>query len=192
LSDHLSGVFDHLDPADFDRTSSAVYEERRPRHPADEFDQFVQAQLTAVRYAFASADGDINPVASLASPTVERMFAPEDDELMRNYIDRLAREARTIGARWLFISKRTQVGTVITDEDVRSDSPEAMRLAAEQGQTQEAVYWYAEQRQDTDVERRHGYLTIVGNHLGELVEFPIDDAPNGFSRILGGSDRRSP
>jgi hypothetical protein len=194
MSDNLTGIFDHLDPGDFERTSSAVHEESRRKLADTEFDQFVQTQLRAVRHAFAGADGRMNPIAILTSPTVERMFAPEDDETMGQYIDRLAREAHLIGANWLFISHRTSVGILMTPEgaDVPvADDPKMMAEAVARGEAQEAVYWYAENCSATETLRRHGFLTIVGTHLGQLVEGEADQKVKLFGRILdGGSGRR--
>jgi hypothetical protein len=185
MSDNLNGIFNHLSPADFNQITSAIHAEVQPAPPIDPFAQFVHEQLVAVRYAFAAADGAINPVATLTSSSVQRFFAPEDDESLNQYAARLAREARVVQARWLFISRKTEVGTFVGKEAVAADDPVALATAREQGQTMEAVYWYAE-RLDGEPTRRHGFLMIVGNHLGELVEVEAAQVVNLIGGILGG------
>ena len=195
--DDLTGIFDDLSPIDFIATSVVA---RSPRHD-DDFDHFVERQLHAVRYAFAAADGAINPIATLGTDTAEHMFTPEDDESLGQYVWRLRRQARIFGATTLFIFKKTKVGLLPQDDAVvkaledgaltewaRSqglavDDPEAMRAALELGTQVDAVYWYAVQI-GADPRRRHGYITITDKQLGPLVEAEATQAVGAFDRIL--------
>lgn len=184
MSDQFTGIFDDLTPEDFTRrTTSAVTELDRIERS---FDDFIADMLRAVRFAFASASGEIDPLATLAGGHVERVFAPDDDETVGNFIDRLAREAKVLDAEWLFIYKRTVVGTFQSDDGGSVDGPDAMQSALDAGTTQEAIYWYAEDRSSGESERRHGFLTIVGNHLGDQVEGNSVQTVRAFTRILGG------
>lgn len=183
-NDDFDGIFDHLNPEDFSSTTTAVHEQ-----PAQEqlppFDAFVSRQLTAVRYAFAAADGAINSVATLANGRLERMFAPQDDETLGQYIDRLAREARLMDARWLFISAKTDVGSILqsdAEDPVAADDTDAIAVAENMGTVKEAVFWYAE-RVDEPLTRT-GFLTIVGLHLGDLFESELAQPVRSYGRIL--------
>ena len=187
MSDNLHGIFDHLTPGDFDQPTTAIHAESQPARPDDEFDRFVSEQLIAVRYAFAAADGLINPVATLASASVQRFFAPEDSESLGQYVARLTVEARVMRASWLFISRKSEVGVFLSEHVVAPDDVAAIQAAREQGRTVEAVYWYAERVDGSTPPRRHGFLTIVGNHLGENVEHHVPQVMNLFAGILGGS-----
>jgi hypothetical protein len=183
VSDEFAGIFDHLTPADFERKTSAVAEDK----PAsDTFDRFVEDQIRSLRYAFAGSDGNLFPLTTIASATVERVYAADDDETLGQYVDRVAREARLISATRVFTFKKTVVGTFQSDEEQRSDSQEAMQEALDAGTTQEAVYWYAEERDGNQFEVRHGFVVIEGlATLGANFE----GAPQRnelFSRVLGG------
>lgn len=184
MTDEFTGIFDDLNPDDFTRATSAIAEMPRTETFAD----FVDDQLRAVRFAFASASGQIDPLATLASRSTERVFSADDDESLGQYVQRLRREAQGIQAEWLFIFKKTIVGTFARgDESTASDSAEAMQEALNDGTTMEAVYWYAEDHSGSEPARRHGFLTIVGNHLGDMIEGDAEQTVNLFNGILGSS-----
>lgn len=179
--DELTGIFDRLSPSDFDRPTSAVVEDEVRE---TNFDDFVESQFRAIRYAFAASSGDLDPLATISSKTIERVFAADDDETLGAYIDRIAREASTIGANRVFIFRKTVVGKFIADKPLTTDSTEAMQKALDAGETQEAVYWYAQDRETNTT--RHGFIAIEGMAaLGEVFEAP-PQTNIGFSRILGG------
>lgn len=183
MSDNLSGIFDHLNPSDFERATSAVVEEEPSLAT---FDAFIDAQIRAIRYAFAASDGDLNPLTTVSSASIERVYAADDDETLGQYIERVAREARAILATRMFTFKRTIVGTFDDDEQHVSDSKEAMQRALDAGTTREAVYWYAEDSATNSV--RHGYITIEGiATLGEVFEGQ-PQRNQLFGRVLGGQD----
>jgi hypothetical protein len=180
--DEFTGIFDSISPDDFATPFATAVDEASRSNGS--FDEFVDGQIRAVRYAFAASSGKVDPLATLASPVIERVYAAYDDETLGQYIDRLAREASEMHATWLFIFKKTVVGTFETDDDhtVGVDDPESMQRALDGGTTQAAVYWYAEDRPGEM--RRHGFLKISGNSLGDLVEGDARQTVNAFNRIL--------
>lgn len=189
MTDHFDGIFDNATPEDFTSTTSALAE-----HPleltGEPYDQFIATQLAALRHAYAAADGAINPVAVLANNRAVRMFAPQDDEAIRDYCSRLSREAQRFGAVWLFIATKTRVGTVLVDADSgeapNADNAEAMAVAESMGSTKEAVYWYSERRDRGATERRHGFLDIVtSDRLSDSVDGEIDQVVGPFAVIFG-------
>jgi hypothetical protein len=183
--DEYTGIFDHLTPADFEITSSAVAE--APNGDRS-FDDFVDDQLRALRYAFAAATGQVDPLCTLASPNVERVFAPDDDETLGQYIKRLNREARNLAADWVFIFQRTIVGEWVgpADEAPSPDSNSAMELARANDAIREGVYWHAEDRSGDSPVRRHGYVAISSdNQLGDVFEANPAQATSPFAWVLG-------
>lgn len=184
-NDDFTGIFDHLSPDDFNLETSAVDENPGVYRGPHAFSTFVDQQLRAVRLAFAAADGEINPVAVLVSPTVERVFAPDDDETLGQYLDRLSNEARTVGATWFFISKKTVAGVFSSNEHPDVNSPEAMQAAIDEGTAKLNVLWYAERREGDERHHRHGLLEIVGNKLGQMYEGPAEQGLTAFERVLG-------
>lgn len=178
----MTGAFDHLSPDDFSFESTSFYD----TPPTQDFDAFIAANLRMVRFAYASCDGNINSMATIASDTVERMIAPQDGDTMGDYIDRLAEEARIIQAKRAFACKVTQVGQylVAPEEERRSTNDiEGVRRAEQSGGLQQAMYWYAEEiGAIAGPLRRHGFLTIVGHRLDQVFEAP--GQPSVFSNIL--------
>lgn len=181
--DNIEGIFDDLSPEDFARKTSAVMEDARTQEDRT-FDDFINDQLRAVRYAFASADGQVNPLATLANDRIERVFSADDDELLKDFVARLNREAQDMHATWLFIFRTTTVGVFASDTALDADSPEA-KLAVEAEAKHEAIYWYAEDRNSEVTWRRHGFLTIEDNRLGEVFEGNSMQKMALFGNILG-------
>jgi hypothetical protein len=180
VNDNITGIFDHLTPDDFSRETSAFHEEQGSFKGAANFSAWVNGQLKTLRVAFAGADGHLNPVAVLTSPTVTRSFIPDDDETLGDFLKRLGREARTIGATWFFLAKKAFVGTMETTEPPDVSDPEAVLRLADEGKLKLGVLWYAERREGDERHQRTGFLTIVENRLGESVE---GDAPQSFAAL---------
>lgn len=180
-NDDLDGIFDHLDPKDFNVTTTA-FSERPLARPDDRFETFLEDRLAGVREAFVAAQGELNSIATLANLSIERSFGPHRDEMLGDYINRLQREAELMQARWLFISIRTNVGSMlVTDERPRVDDPKLLEKAP---LLTEAVYWYAERLDDDECPRKHGYFTIEGVQLGQMTEGEISQPVGSYGRIL--------
>ncbi len=181
----IQHFFENLTPGDFFPRPATVTE--LPVQPGRDFDTFVQDQLRTVRYAFASADGEVNPLATLASKNVERVYAAEDEETLGAWADRLTMEGLTIGATWLFIFKKTLVGTFKTDvsDDTISEA-QAIQMMMNEGAAKEALYWYAADKESGS--RVHGYLDINedGKTLGDVTMGDAARVDNVFARIMKG------
>lgn len=174
-NDDLTGIFDDLTPNDF----STVRNEGSMA-----FHRFVQENVKSVKIAFMAVDGNpINPLATFANPENEWVFSPNDDENLGQYVDRLRKVAKEIGATWFFISRMTQVATYSVDiNDVPKDinGPEALAKASEHGAAVvPGILYYAERLENGVREVQHGIMKINENRL----EDPI--VGNGLAQSIG-------
>jgi hypothetical protein len=181
MKDEYSGIFDHLTPEDFLAVSStAVVEEPRPIRS---FDEFVDDNVRSIRFAWASAEGGIFPLAILSGSDVERMFAGYDDETLGEFLRRIATEAKNMRAGWFFFFKKTIISTrPAEDEVVDVDDPEAIKEAMDAGNVIEAIYWYAEDRPASI--RKHGYIAIVDDTLAERHDGDDRQIVSMFTKVL--------
>jgi hypothetical protein len=188
LSDNefnIDGIFDHLTPDDFVRETSAVDAATGEYRGTKNYDRWVDQRLQSVHIAYHAADGHMNPIALLASPTVMRGFTPDDDETVGDFLERLGREARLIGAHWFFLAKRELVGTMPTDDDdLDVMDQESVQEYINAGKLKPGVLWYAERREGSQRSHRIGFLTIVGNKLGESVETGAPQTFKAFAQVL--------
>lgn len=183
MTDEFEGIFDDLSPEDFNRESSArsIKTVKKPKS----FDDFVQHWLDATRLAFHAADGRMDPTAVMMDSNSRRIiFSPDDDETLGQYIDRLQREARTLGATWFFTTVLTQGGTYQTDEGRIIGDPEALEEAREQDALKPCIYWYAERRDGANDEIRHGIIGIDAGDTGEVFEAPSEHASPIYRKVL--------
>jgi hypothetical protein len=175
------GFFSHLSPADFDRDTSARHVAVLEQVP---FNHFVEASLESLRFAYHAADGNPNPVAIMVCPDGRRMFTPDDDETLGQYIDRLGREARQHGAIRLFTAWLTEGGTYEGSEHT-VDSPEAMAAAEASGAMRPVLYWFAQDGLRNPV-IRHGIMAIDSGNTGSVHEAAGEHAAPVYRSILGG------
>lgn len=175
------GFFSHITPDDFARETSARHVALLDQVP---FDDFVEASLESLRFAYHAADGNPNPVAVMVCPDGRRIFTPDDDETLGQYIDRLGREAKQHNAGRLFTAWLTEGGTYEGDEyDV--DSPEAMAAAEASGAVQIVLYWFAQDGRRNPV-IRHGIMAIDSGNTGPVHEGAAEHAAPVYKGILGG------
>jgi hypothetical protein len=170
--DDLTGIFDDLTPDDFffaDRSASTI-----GLPDGCSFEQFITIQHDLLKYAFAAADGKINPLTILATDTQAIAYQADDDEKLGDYIARMAEEAKRINARWSFFYKKTLVAASI-DGRANVDNPGLLDELQKQGEAWECVYWYAS-RNDGEPTMRHGYVKINKQRLGPVAEAP--EQPN--------------
>lgn len=178
--DDLTGIFDHLTPDDFIITDLSGA--RVPLPDGCSFNEFVDMQITLLKYAFAACDGAINPLTILAVGDQSIVYQASDDESLGAYITRMSEEARRLKARWVFFYKKTLVTKAIGDANVDDES--LMHQALKKGEAWEAMYWYAAQNDDVPP-MRHGYVTIDEQRLGKAVEAPTQEN-SLLGKILGG------
>lgn len=164
--DELTGIFDHLRPEDFTQGFG-------PNHGSEAFHKFVDANIITVRTGYAASDGHLNPFANLADSTSQVTITPTDDETLGEYVERCRSEAIRLGAKWVFIARKTLVGNYdakSTDDIPDTSDPEALAKAIEEGLLVEGMFYYAERRELNEAESRHGIMKAQGNNLGECVE----------------------
>lgn len=185
MSDQYDGIFDHLRPEDFAITTTASLSKDGAFTP-EQFSEFVEEQLHAVRWGFVVSDGQIIPVGVLASPTVQRVFVPDDDETLGDFLQRIKREADLIGAQWFFFAMESQSKTFkASDLDVDPENPPApdsaemqaaLRAAGGEGVV-EVIMWYAE-AVGAHPETRGGLIPINGSKLQPEYSQEIDPVEN--------------
>lgn len=189
-NDDLTDIFEHLTPEDFVTETTSMEDLARANEGAEAFGAFVDEQLRMLRTAYIAAEGQLNPIAIIASPTVQRIFAAEDDESLGQYVARVAREAKRIGAIWTFISKKTLVASHETEYDGSPqpdvNDPEEVQAAVATGAMVLGVMWYAERREGNEHQHRIGImLDEHGRRLGKSVEGSDVQGVPLFAQILG-------
>lgn len=188
-NDDFAGIFDDLTPDMFFAETSAVHEDEGKWTGAEAFNQVVDESLRGLRLAFASTHGQVNPTAILANATVRRFYVPDQDENLGQFLERLKREARAMGAHWFYFAKRNVYASWQEPEDATSKtdmaSPEAMQKASEHGsELQVGLCWYAERREGDDVHHRHGVMSIEDNKITGTIEGDGDQTMGVFSAVL--------
>lgn len=189
-SDEYTGIFDGATMDDFLRETSARSEVPRTNHGAEAFNQFVEEQLRAVRTAWIAAETYMQPLAIVANHDTQRIFIPDDDETLRQFVQRMHREAVAMGAIWTFVAKRTMVATLgealEVEQDIDVTDPDEWEKAVAAGLVRLGVTWYAERREGKSRQHRHGQMADEEGTLGELVEGAPNQAVPLFAEILGG------
>lgn len=190
MTDNLRGIFDNLTPDMFITETSAIDESEGVYRGSVAFNASVDERLRGIRAAFATSYGQVNPLAVLTNATTQRVFTPQQDENLGQFLERLKREARSMGAHWFFLAKKNVVAVVWeeledTDErhDVTSKASELMAKAAGV-EPEVGILWYAESREGNERVHRHGALRIEGNKLGEATEGDGQQTHGVFSLIL--------
>jgi hypothetical protein len=188
LSDEYEGIFDDATVADFLRETSAKLELAQTGHGVDAFNRFVDEQLRAVRMAWIAAETYMQPLAVIANGAQERVFIPDDDETMGQFVERMHREAVAMEATWAFVAKRTMVANLGAALDVEQDidvtDPEEWEKAVAAGIVRLGVVWYAERREGDERHHRHGQMQDEEGTLGEMREGSRSQALPLFASIL--------
>lgn len=191
MSDDFDGIFDDLTPEDFAFTTTAVLESGADTAGVDGFEEFVASQIKAVRTAFAqSRSGILAPIAALQSDTVFRLFGQiTADETIGDLVPRLTEEARVISAKWTFVTLQTMGATIEVGGTMGAiGSSENLKHTSDMtalGMTKPIIYWYAANTDGGGLERRQGFLTIVGiGRLEAESEEADPNQPSIYDRIL--------
>lgn len=186
--DEYEGIFNDATVADFLRETSAKVELPLTAQDPDAFNRFVDEQLRAVRMTWIAAEGYMQQLVVLVNGDQERIFTPDDDETVGQFVMRMQREAVAMEAHWVFIARRAQVATLgdATDEDVDIDvtDPVEWQKAVAAGIVRTGLTWYAERRVGDERYHRHGQMQDEGGTLGELHEGAPNQAMPLFASIL--------
>lgn len=189
-NDDLTGIFDHLTPDMFIAETSAIDETEGNYVGVDAFNASVDERIRGLRAAFATSFGNINPLAVLSNATTQRVFTPQQDENVGLFLERLQREAMTMGAHWFFFAKRNVFAVYwreLDDDDVRHDaaSDESQREAIADGTEPEVgILWYAERREGAEIHHRQGVLEIDGHRISGATEGDGRQTLGVFSTVL--------
>lgn len=176
--DEFSGIFDNLNPNDFSGVASTPV-----RYEA--FEDFVDHNVRSVRVAFLAVDGNqLNPIAILQTEDTEWMYAPEDDETMGEYLERLRGEARRLNAIRFFISRTTKVGVLPADVDVDAADPVTAQDMLAKDKLTDGVLFFAMERAGNTIATTHGIMVAYANRLGEAQRGDDDQTVALFARIL--------
>lgn len=189
MNNEYEGIFEDATVADFIRTTSARLETTRTGGQGLEaFNRFVDEQLRAVRMAWIAAETYMQPLVLLTNDTQQRVFSPDDDETLRQFIERMHREAIAMEATWVFIAKRTMVGNIgdaiDTEHDVDVSDTEEWEKAVAAGVVRLGVVWYAERREGAERHHRHGQMQDENGTLGEMREGARNQGIPLFAAVL--------
>ena len=183
--DELTGIFDHIRPEDFILETTAIQEYERTNEGVEAFNAFVDEQLRAARQSWIAAEGEVQPIAILASTTKQRVFTPDDEETLGEWVQRLHREAQRMQANWVFLTKRTMVGSAAPGaQDVDFNDQEAVQAAIEAGTLVDGSLWYAERREGGERHHRFGIMRAKNGRLAEMEEGPSSQPSGLWSLIL--------
>jgi hypothetical protein len=183
--DELAGIFDDLSPEDFNVETTAIEEISRTNEGVDAFNSFVDEQMRAYRVAWVANHGRANPIAVLASPTMQRVFTPDAEETLGEYVKRLHREAIRMEAIWIFSARKTIVGSFMADEDTDIGDPEVIAEAMAAGKASEGVEWFAERREGDENHQRFGIMQSVDGRLSEPREAASTQSAAWWALVLG-------
>lgn len=186
--DEFDGIFDNATVEDFMRETSARSEVKMRNEGLEAFNTFVEDQLRAVRTAWIAAETYMQPLAIVANQDKQRIFIPDDDETLGQFVERMHREAKKMKAIWTFIAKRTMVARVadgLDDDDTDVTDSDKWQEILDAGLAQLGVIWYAERREGKTRMHRHGQMVDDNGALDD----PIEGAPQQtiplFAKILG-------
>lgn len=189
--DEYTGIFDNISPADFILTkTTAIFETPRTTQPVDAFSSFVEEQKRTLTTAFMASEGHLQPIAVLANSDTQRVFTPDDEENVAEFIKRLNREARQMAAVWTFYAQTTLVRSQQVDPDsdavnIDPNDPDDVALAMEKGELVPGVFWYSERREGDEQHRRQGVMAEEGpGKLGPPSEASPLQSVGIFSLIL--------
>lgn len=188
-NDNYEGIFDDATVEDFMRDTSAKVVTESQAGGLDAFDRFIDEQLRAVRMAWLAAETYMQPLALLCNAREQRVFTPDDDESLRQFVDRLHREAVAMEATWTFVAKRSMVANLgpalETDDDVDVSDPDEWEKAVAAGVIRLGVVWYGERVDGTERLFRHGQMQDEEGTLGEMREGSRNQSIPLFAAILG-------
>lgn len=180
-NDPFEGIFDNILPEDFMYDSTAITE----RPSTAELGPFMAEQLYTTRCVYAASQGDMLPIAVVSSAATTRFLVKEEGEEHVEWYERLAQEARAIGATRTFVAfVGTGIALDANDERVKAiHNQEDLNRAIQDNPdiAQEMMYWYLQQvdwSERTQL-RIQGRVEILDDGtLGSKINF--DKVPDGM------------
>jgi len=190
MSDDLTGIFDNLDPSDFIVETSAFDEVDGSFVGSTAFDAFIEEKIRTIKVMLPASGGAFNPMAFLGNAEVIRAFAGQQDENLGMYLERLKREARTMGATWFFFAKKNVIVRTFNESDDTPDveDPNYRQAILEEDDAVEEVciVWYADRREGSEVQHRQGLLALndLGTHVTQTIEGDERQTISVFGGVL--------
>lgn len=189
----FSEFFENLTPEMFAIETTASSEEQGRFAGSAAFDAFVEEHVRTVRMAFASNRGRINPIVTLANPTMRRSFAVTADENLGEFLERLSREASLMNAHWLFLAKESVFSAYfepddVDDGDVHDVASEDTKKFVESRESEAGtgIIWYAERREKSEYHHRHGILQTADGQIVRSIAGDERQSMGVFGAILDG------
>ena len=172
----INGIFDELNPDDF-------HEEYGPNRGEEAFATWVEQRRDAIRQMWANLDGHLNPITVIADSMTSVTIHANTTETLGEYVERCKEAARHLGATWVFVARKTQVGSYVTTNedpelpDTTVDLETVTAVAAKHNiQLTDGIYYFAARHEsDSELERKHGMIPgLSDGRLGETVEGDAD------------------
>lgn len=174
--DEIAQFFDNLTPEDFhtpNSTAQASEDELYPLHGGDEFERFTFKHLGEL-----AASNE--PKVVLHNGETARTYEPGGENLAE-FLVRVAKEAPTFGAKWVFIGVPGEASMgAMFDPNNMADVNRARR----EGHMMDVLNWYAESIEPTSEEVRFGIIFNQDNEQ-KIVQSTFDNGANpAFRRVL--------
>lgn len=166
---------DELTAGDFDR-SSAINISNVGFSGERGFRAFMAENLDAAEQAFLDAEGEVDPIITLANADEERAFEGYHDETVRDMFDRIKREVEQMDANMAFVAMILHASTRLLD--INGLDGDEIQTAIDRGDLKVYYGWYAEHRKPgAEPDRRCGLWEIHGDELGERNDGDPANAP---------------
>lgn len=188
--DDINGIFDNVSMADFlDQESSAVgivslASQDEVFAGEEAYARFIARCLATLRTSWAAAEGEINPIAILATREKQYIFTPDNDETMEQWTERLRRDAAKLGAGWVFISRVTMVGAAVDSGDQDVEDPDVFERMRREGRARPGVIFYAQRREGGVIDNAYGYMHAEDSTTLSEVVFGHGGQPAAMFNVL--------
>lgn len=196
--DHIESAFAGVTVEDFLRDTSAVWtqrfadlqpHDRRRVRPTGEqnFNEWVEVMLEVTREAAASPLG-FHPIAMIHSQEQQRRFAPDEDDTVPSFAQRLGRESRAMNGTWLFVAVESQGRVYPVDEEppppVDASDVTEIQHALDAGTLQAGICWVASIREPGVSADRGGIMYLGSEGVTGEDEGELDTSTNVFQAVL--------
>jgi len=127
-------------------------------------------------------------ISVLHEKTKQRMFVPDYDETIRNFVDRLFREASQLQPTWAFSAIVAPHAVYDGDGDppaVDMNDTEQIKAALDAGVLEIGIFWFSERNDEQGRSELSGVIEFNEGGLPLIdVDAGVDDEYNPFFGIL--------
>lgn len=182
MSDEFDNIFDNLNYEDF---LTPVQTSGVPLpHTDRDFEEFFTEHLAAVRRAFSKVGEALTMVAYLAVDDRKWSFAPTAEETLDQFLERVHVEAQMLGAKMLFLHRRTRGGSVEVPIDEAGSPVANFERVLASGAPRACMFYFAGHKHGAVNQFRHGIMLIEDGELGDPIEGYGDLRDDPFAQIL--------